>query len=156
MHQWIGSVESWYVFAKVVQTASITRASIELGMDASRVSKVLLQLEKGVEAQLIDRSVRPIRPTERGAAVYETILPLLRDWTAFQNGLTDPSQGKVTIRLSTPVGIGRMYLNNQISDYCRDNPRIAIEASVDAIDQDVLDGKVDVAFIEKSALKHLT
>lgn len=66
------------VFVSVMREDGMTAAAKRLGMTQSAVSQIITTMEAGFDAQLIDRSVRPVRLTLLGTAVYERAVELLR------------------------------------------------------------------------------
>ena len=66
------------VFIAVVQQDGMTSAALRLGMTQSAVSQAITAIETGLGAQLIDRSVRPMKLTLFGTAFFERAVELLR------------------------------------------------------------------------------
>lgn len=66
------------VFVAVVQQDGMTHAAQRLGMTQSAVSQAITAIEAGLGAQLIDRSVRPMKLTLFGSAFFERAVELLR------------------------------------------------------------------------------
>ena len=143
----ISNTENWRILAKVAETGSLSRAALELGCEVSRVSRIMIALEKEVGMEILDRSKRPLKPTRAGAELLERLRPALAEWEAFEAFL-DSSEAPVTvIRLSTPIGIGRFYLNNELREYSAIEPAVIFDTSVDQGAEAVLAGEVDVAFV---------
>lgn len=141
------SLRPWRIFLRVADCGSVSRAALELDADAAYVSRTVASLERDLGVRLLDRSVRPMAPTPEGRAVLSRLRPLLAQWDGFERFALSPEGGRRMIRLSTPVGIGRFYLNRQIAEYAEAVPDVTIEASVNAGAGDVLAGRVDVAFL---------
>ena len=64
-------LRSMEVFSAVVETRHITQAAKLLGMTQSAASQHIHSLEQALGAELIDRSVRPIRITLAGIALHQ-------------------------------------------------------------------------------------
>ena len=143
----ISDLSLWRVLAAVVDYGSISLAARMLNMSIARTSRALAQLELQIGRPLVDRSSRPLRATAFGEAVLPKLRAVLADWDAFEHFLNDAGTRRTRIRLSTPAGIGRFYLNAQISEYYALNPTVVIETSVEGTFADVLQGRVDVAFL---------
>ena len=143
----IDSFFNWTIFYNLVHTRSITRTSIELGVETSKVSRIIGQLEKELGRPLFDRKSRPLKLTSYGEEVAAKGASAMQEWKGFLNFLEPSDEKYKLIRLSTPIGIGRFYLNEQIVQYQAENPGITIEVMVEATLEDVLAKKVDVAFI---------
>ncbi|MFP8967599.1 LysR family transcriptional regulator [Pokkaliibacter sp. CJK22405] len=65
------------VFVQVVETGNLTYAAERLGLTQSSVSQTLSNLERSMEAQLLDRSVRPLHVTTAGRFFYDRACQLL-------------------------------------------------------------------------------
>ncbi len=65
------------VFAAVAETRHVTRAAEMLGITQSAVSQHLKNLEKALEATLIDRSLRPIQLTKTGIVLHRRAITIL-------------------------------------------------------------------------------
>src|SRR5437588_6087600 len=63
--------EALKVFCDVVRCRSFSRAAKGNGVTQSAASQIVLQLEKRLEVQLIDRSTRPLQLTAQGQVYYE-------------------------------------------------------------------------------------
>ncbi len=67
------------MFVAVVESGSLSAAAKRVAVTQSAVSKALSELERDAGTQLIDRSVRPIKPTRAGALLYDKARQLLTD-----------------------------------------------------------------------------
>ena len=76
----------------------------------------------------------------------------MAQWQAFETFVTSSGSNVQTIRLSTPVGIGRVYLNHQIAEYAEIDPSVSIDAGVEAGVEEVLSGEADVVSLSVKIL----
>jgi DNA-binding transcriptional LysR family regulator len=67
------------VFTKVVQAESFTRASRELGMPKSTVSRKVSELEEELGARLLQRTTRKLSLTDVGRTFYEHALRVMSE-----------------------------------------------------------------------------
>ena len=67
------------VYVCVADAGSMTAAARSLGITQSAVSQYVRLLEKDLGQRLFDRSVRPVRLTNAGAALHKLALQLLHD-----------------------------------------------------------------------------
>lgn len=65
------------VFVAFVETGQLTAAAKLLGMTQSAASQQIATLEKQFDAQLLDRSVRPVRLTQAGALLHSHAIKIL-------------------------------------------------------------------------------
>ena len=147
MSETLHNIAAWRVFERIVKTGSLSRAAIELDLSASRASRLLSHLEKELDAQLINRAVRPMQPTVLGERLSEKLQRVLPLWAEFEDALAAETKLFSVVRLSTPVGIGRFYLNAQLAEYHKIEPHVVIEASIEQGEQALLNHEIDVAFL---------
>ncbi len=67
------------VFVEVIRSGNMTLAAQRLNVTQSSISQSLSNLEKSLETQLIDRSVRPMRVTANGRYFYDRSLKILEE-----------------------------------------------------------------------------
>lgn len=147
MSSYLDHIKNWKVIQKFAQTKSITRTALDLDLEISKVSRIVTQVEKELERRVFDRSERPIKLTAFGEELISKLTPCLQEWEAFHRFIDPQASVFSTIRLSTPIGIGRFYLNNQLDEYRKYHPNVSVELFVDCGIDDVLKNRVDVAFI---------
>lgn len=73
------NVRALEVFVAIVDCGSITRAAARLGLTQPAVSIALRELEISLGTPLIDRDVRPVRPTRPGVILHRRATRLLSD-----------------------------------------------------------------------------
>jgi DNA-binding transcriptional LysR family regulator len=66
-------------FVKVVELGSFARAAERLGLSTSAVSRQIAELEKHLDARLLNRTTRRLSLTEGGQAFHERSVQLLAD-----------------------------------------------------------------------------
>lgn len=91
------------LFVVAVQTGSLSAAATRLDIPLPTLSRRIRQLEQALAVQLIERSVRGIRPTDAGMRLYEHAnrgLELLGE--AEEAVRSDQTQLKGRLRLSIP------------------------------------------------------
>ena len=73
------NVRALEVFVAIVDCGSITRAAKRLGLTQPAVSIALRELESSLGVPLIDRDIRPVRPTRSGVILHRRATRLLSD-----------------------------------------------------------------------------
>jgi DNA-binding transcriptional LysR family regulator len=68
---YMGQFEDMYIFLRVVETGSITKAAEQMSMAKSAVSKRLSTLEQKLGIRLINRTTRKSSITEAGQRYYQ-------------------------------------------------------------------------------------
>ena len=73
-------LEALKIFCDVARHRSFSHAAQLGGVTQSAVSQIVLQLEKRVQVQLVDRSTRPLQLTPLGQEYYEGCQVLLQQY----------------------------------------------------------------------------
>ena len=140
----------WRVFLSLLTTGSMSRTAIDLNLDVSQVSRLLTSLETtvGRDLLIVDPARYSRRPTAEAKEIEGKLRPIMAQWQAFETFVTSSGSNVQTIRLSTPDGIGRVYLNHQIAEYAEIDPSVSIDAGV----EEVLSGEADVVSLSVKIL----
>ena len=150
MKRSLDSLTAWRIFLSLCETGSVSLTADALNLQPSQVSRAVSGLEALTGAVLFDRSKRPLIATPRGREVEARLRPVMTQWDLFGDFLERPPERHTAIRLSTPVGIGRFYLNAQIAEYAKVDPLALIDATVEKGVEELLAGEIDVAFVPYS------
>lgn len=116
------------VFARVVETGSITAAAERLQTAKSSVSEAVRALEERLGVRLLDRSTRRVRPTEAGLAFYARARRLLEDAEAARievQALQEAPAGR--LRVAAPEGFAPRWLVPAMASFLAANPAMEIE-----------------------------
>lgn len=139
-------IESFRIFARVVECASFTRAADDLGLPRSSVSAAVIGLEGRVGARLLHRTTRKVSPTQDGAAFYERCLRVIADVeeteNLFRQGAAGPS-GR--LRIDVPGRIGRLIVAPALPDFLARFPAIDIDLGVTDRAVNMIEDSVDCA-----------
>src|SRR6266542_2042508 len=99
------------IFCDVARRRSFSQAAQANDVTQSAVSQMVSQLERRMDAQLIDRSTRPLQLTALGQAFYEGCKTLLAQYdeleASIRTGRADVA-GKVSVAAIYSVGLGDM------------------------------------------------
>ncbi len=82
-------------FLEVVDAGSMTAAAGRLGLTQSAVSQLVRQLEESMGAVLIDRSQRPVSPTETGRVLQRHARGIIGDVEALEVAVRHAGSSKV-------------------------------------------------------------
>lgn len=103
--------ENLKLFRDIVQTKSISRAAALNGISQSGASQALQEMERRINATLLDRTTRPILPTEAGKLFYELCRDALRRERQFQlqlESLKGLVEGEVRVASIYSIGLTEM------------------------------------------------
>ena len=135
-----------YYFALVVGNNGYTAASRATGIQTSKLSRHVSNLERRLGVELLRRTSRKLTLTEVGEAVYKHC----REGTihfdkAYEQVLELSGEPVGTIRLACPIQIAHTYLPSLLPEFLAKFPRVNLE--VEATDRavDLLSEPFDVA-----------
>ncbi len=115
------------VFVKTVETESLTKAGVLLGLPKSTVSRRLSRLEESLGVQLLHRSTRAVTVTQDGALFFEYCLRsigVLRDGErALQNQQHHP-QG--VVRIAIPYVLGQSLIGPLLARFLERYPDVRL------------------------------
>lgn len=113
-------IEALVIFCDVVRHASFSRAAAENGMSQSSASQAVQTLEELLGVKLIDRSRRPLKPTERGRIFYDGCRDLLGRYEDLVRKIQASEPGEAiggTVRLSAIYSVGLHGLTRHIERF---------------------------------------
>src|SRR5262245_54920333 len=123
-------LETLKLFCDVVRLGSISRGAVESGVTQSAASQAIQQLETELDAQLLDRSRRPLQATQEGQAFYEACRTLLAGFERARGDLATARQrveGTVRVAAIYSVGLHDMSRHMQPFMAMHPNARVLLE-----------------------------
>ncbi len=123
-------IDLFRIFARVVESASFTRAADTLGMPRSSVSAAVQELEGRVGARLLHRTTRVVSPTHDGSAFYERCLRLIADVEEAENIFRQSAMPAGRLRMDVPGRIGRLIIAPALPAFLDAYPEIDIDLGV--------------------------
>jgi molybdate transport repressor ModE-like protein len=124
---------------------SLIAAARKLGVSPPTVTQRLQQLEKKLDARLVDRTARRLRFTEEGALLCQRGADLVQQFDTLFDDLRAHKDGLVgSVKIRAPLGFGRRYLAAVVSGFQQANPDVDIELTL--TDQPLTDtaGRYDI------------
>lgn len=121
----IGDLE---IFARVVETGSLSAAGRVLGFSPAMISKRLKRLEEQLGTRLMQRTTRQISLTEAGQGFYERVLAILASVEEAKDFISRRSgQARGMLKISAPTSFGRMHIAPHINGFMQENPDLGIQ-----------------------------
>jgi DNA-binding transcriptional LysR family regulator len=123
-------LETLKLFCDAVRLRSISRGASESGVTQSAASQAIQQLETELDVQLLDRSRRPLQPTQEGRGFYEACRTLLADFDRARSTLAASRQrveGTVRVAAIYSVGLHDMSRHMQPFMAAHPNARVLLE-----------------------------
>lgn len=143
----MGQLEDMKVFIRVVDTGSITKASEQLGIAKSAVSKRLADLEQRLAAKLIHRTTRKSSLTESGSLYYQQAKQILAEIDDLHQQIAVTSlclQGR--LKISLPLSFGLCQLAPLIDEFSQRHPDLLLDVDFSDRKVDVVEDGFDLAF----------
>lgn len=141
------NIEQIRCFCTVVEQGSFTRAGRHLFLSQPAVSQQVRALENALGVELLDRSRRPLMPTQVGESVYRYGVELLQRVAAIQDVVGQYKglrAGRVTI--AAGVVVGHYVLPGVIARFRSQQPGVRVELTIKPaarVFEDVLRGTVE-------------
>src|SRR4051812_40100264 len=145
---WLMSLEpnDLYLFARVVDEGSFSRAAERLRLPKSTVSRRVAALESHLGERLLLRTTRKLTVTDFGRAVLAHAHHVAEDVEAAdslaQNRQSEPS-GR--LRLSMPNDMANLVMAPLLADFVLKYPKISLEIDLSARFVDLVAENFDVA-----------
>lgn len=134
------------LFVRTVETGSLSKAAVDLGMTQPTVSKYLTSLEHGVGARLVNRNTRGLSLTDVGTLYYEKckqILEQIDEADAIVKRSKDEVRG--TLRINTSVAFGRSVVAPLVLDFMKLHPELRVDLTFEDTYVDLVAQGVDLA-----------
>ncbi len=118
-------LEALKIFCDVVRWASFSRGAVENGISQSSASQAVHNLEERLGVKLIDRSKRPLVPTEHGRIYYEGCKDLIGRYLEIEDrvrSLDNAENVNGVVRVAAIYSVGIHQLNCHIEQFQRRYP----------------------------------
>ena len=133
------------VFHAVAEAGSFTRATVNLNLSQSAISRQIQSLEQNLKVQLFERHARGLTLTENGEYVFKTAHEVISKLKEVETSLGDQKNkptGKLTI--TTVRSFGTHWLTPRIREFMQINPEIEVELIFDDKELDLSTRQADI------------
>jgi len=133
------------IFYAVAEAGSFTRATINLNLSQSAISRQIQSLEEDLKVKLFERHARGLTLTENGEYVFKTAHEVISRLKDVESSLIDQKNkptGKLTI--TTVRSFGTHWLTPRIQEFMQLNPNIEIELIFDDKELDLSTRQADI------------
>ena len=133
------------IFYAVAEAGSFTRATINLNLSQSAISRQIQSLEQDLKVQLFERHARGLTLTENGEYVFKTAHEVISKLKYIETSLSDQKNkptGKLTI--TTVRSFGTHLLTPRIQEFMQLNPNIEVELIFDDKELDLSTRQADI------------
>ena len=139
-------LNAMYLFAKVVDHGGYTAAARALGMQTSKISRHVADLEKNLGVRLLNRTTRRMSLTDVGQTFYQHCAALVAEAQAATE-IIDRTRSvpQGTVRMSCPVPLLETDVAAIVSRYLLDNPLVRLQIDATSRRVNVIEEGIDVA-----------
>ena len=124
------------VFREVANRGSFSAAALALAYTQSSVSEHVAVLERDLGVTLLDRSSRPVRPTDAGSLVLRHADPLLDQAAAIEEDLAALTRGDAgRLRLAAFQTAWTSFLPTAVAAYGRARPAVELSLALSEPDE---------------------
>jgi DNA-binding transcriptional LysR family regulator len=141
-----GLLHAMNAFVKVVDTGTFTSAAEQMSLTTAQVSRLVSELEKRLQTQLLQRTTRRIALTSAGDAYAiqcRDILERVDVAEAVASGSTIEPSGR--LRVLCMGNFGNRYVVPLIAGFCSRYPEVTVDYSTSQYVPDLLAAGIDVS-----------
>ena len=133
------------IFYAVAESGSFTKATINLNLSQSAISRQIQSLEQDLKVQLFERHARGLTLTENGGYLFKTAHDVNSKLKEVETTLGDQKNkpsGKLSV--TTVVSFGTTWLTPRIQEFMQLNPEMEIELIFDDKELDLSIRQADI------------
>ncbi|MGP0175118.1 LysR family transcriptional regulator [Pseudomonas sp. NCHU5208] len=124
----MNKLELLRTFQRVTELSSFTQAAESLGLPRSTVSEQVRDLERLLDARLLHRTTRRVRPTQDGQALYQRGRELLAQMDELEHMFRHETLGlSGRLRVDMPTEIARRLVAPRLQEFLAPHPALEIE-----------------------------
>lgn len=133
-------------FVAVVDAGSFTRASDQLGVAKSAISRRVATLEERLGVQLLRRTTRRLNLTASGRSFYERGARILADLDEAESAVAqEHGELRGTLRVALPLSFGTHHMCEPIAEFSRLHPKVSFDLDLNDRRIDLLEERIDLA-----------
>lgn len=134
------------LFARIVETGSLSAAGRAMAISPAMVSKRLARLEARLGVRLVQRTTRRLALTEAGADFHVDVVAILQAIHRAENRLTGRRDEAVgPLRVSAPTSFGRLHVAPHLHLFLDACPRVELELDLSDANVDLVANRIDLA-----------
>ncbi|MEJ0035033.1 MAG: LysR substrate-binding domain-containing protein [Gammaproteobacteria bacterium] len=139
-------LNAMYLFAKVVEHGSYSAAARALGLQTSKLSRRVSELERQLGVRLLQRTTRRVTVTEIGQTYYQHCAALEAEALAAQEAIDRTrSAPQGTVRVSCPISLMNGGVGPLIAKFLVANPLVRVYVDMTNRRVDVVEEGFDLA-----------
>jgi DNA-binding transcriptional LysR family regulator len=135
-----------YFFAKVVDCGSYTAAAEVLGMQTSKLSRRIRDLEGELGVRLLNRTTRKLSLTEAGQTLHRHCVALIAEAEAAKDAINRTlSSPRGLVRVSCPTGLLQGGVADVLVQYLARHPEVQVALEATNRRVDLVEEGIDIA-----------
>jgi len=144
-------LETLKLFCDVVRLRSFSRGAAQSGVTQSAASQAIQQLETELDVQLLDRSRRPLQPSQEGRGFYEACRTLLAGFERARGSLAASRQRvEGTVRVAAIYSVGLHDMSRPMQQFMSLYPQARVQLEClhpHKVVEAVLTGEADIGIM---------
>jgi DNA-binding transcriptional LysR family regulator len=144
-------IEALQVFCDVARLRSFSKAAAANARTQSAVSQIVSHLEEHMQAQLVDRSTRPLQLTALGQRYYEGCKSLLAQYAELEASIrTARAEVAGTVQVAAIYSVGLSDMEQYVQRFSAEQPGAQVQIEYhhpDRVYERVLDGTADLGLV---------
>lgn len=150
----VHNLQAWEALLLAAKSGSVSNTALLMGLESSKVSRLIAGLEKELGYELLNKSQRPFTPTKKCEAVITLLDPVVKGLKKILELPTSNSAQSTIIRISAPVALIQDFYSDKLIAYSKTHLGITFELLPEASSKKVLSGEVDMAVVNKPPLSN--
>jgi DNA-binding transcriptional LysR family regulator len=139
-------LNAMYLFAKVVEHGSYSAAARALGLQTSKLSRRISDLERQLGVRLLQRTTRRVTVTDIGQTYYQHCAALEAEALAAQEAIDRTrSEPQGLVRISCPTALVHMPLSPLLAKFLAEHPLVRVHVDMTNRRVDVVEEGFDLA-----------
>lgn len=144
-------LEFLHVFCDVARHRSFSQAAAANGLSQSAVSQIVLQLERRLGVQFVDRSTRPLQLTSLGQVYYEGCRELVEQYRELEASIRRAqTQIDATVQVAAIYSVGLGDMGQYVEQFAALHPGAKVHVEYlhpDRVYERVLEGTADFGLV---------
>jgi DNA-binding transcriptional LysR family regulator len=141
----VGDYAELAAFVAVAEHASIARASDEIGLSRSQISRTLTRLEERLGVRLMHRTTRRITLTEEGKALFERARAAFSDLDEAEAAVGEAlGTARGRLRVTLPVTFGHRFVAPIAARFAAEHPLVTVDLAFEDRKVDLVEEGFDV------------
>ncbi|MCR9174720.1 MAG: LysR family transcriptional regulator [Alphaproteobacteria bacterium] len=121
-------LQALQLFARVVERGTISAAGRSLGLSKTVASKRLQDLEANLNISLLNRTTRHVSATEAGQALYDRIVPMIREMDAIIEQISESTEAPSgVLRILARRSFGMLHIVPSLPSFRAAYPEVSVD-----------------------------